>query len=94
MFIKIIIQGKFVTATTRRANCTDDFFGKMSIWPSKEAYDKGICEDVITIKNIYLGDEKDYKFFRNTLESFARTLINKKKIKYIGRKEVDANDKN
>ena len=45
-----------ISCTTRRANYTDLYYGKFTFWPSREAYQRGICKGTQTYKNILLSD--------------------------------------
>ena len=70
--IKRIHKGKrFITVTTRKANYTDEIFGKFTSWKSKEDYNKGNCEGTITYRNVPLGIDK------NCLETEANKFIDK-----------------
>jgi len=49
-----------VTCTTRKANYVEQYFGKFTLWPSKEHYEKGNCNGAITWEGVYLGCDKNY----------------------------------
>lgn len=62
----------FISVTTRKANYVDQYFGKITAWPTKEAYDAGDCTRFATWDNVYLGDNP--KEFNAYIDKFIRDI--------------------
>lgn len=53
-------NGKYVFYTTRKANYSDQIFGKMTLWKNQYSCFKGECDGAQTITNIHLGNDKSH----------------------------------
>lgn len=60
MIIKQTLKnGGYLSATTRKANHSDYYYGKYTIWPSELDYVKGNCKNVVEMTNLFLGLNPD-----------------------------------